>query len=125
MREIKFRGKQKNGGEWIYGYLFCIWQQAYILWGTVNGNPDMKEVIPESVGKFTGIKDKNGKEIYESDLIRDDAGYLWCVAFGKGEFYLYSKEESIRPDRRINERLKYLEVIGNEFESNASLQKNA
>lgn len=64
-REYMFRGKRIDNGEWVQGYLFKIWEQTYILWGTTNGVPNMIEVDPETVGQYTGRKDMNGKEIYE------------------------------------------------------------
>jgi len=71
MRDIgKFRGLRTDGGGWAYGYLFKIWEQAYILWGTTNGVPNMVEVIPETVGEYTGKHDVNGKErLWEGDVI--------------------------------------------------------
>ena len=48
MREILFRGKRKDNGEWIEGYLFKTWDKTYILWGTTNDIPNMIEVIPET-----------------------------------------------------------------------------
>jgi len=50
MREIKFRGKTKNTGDWVQGYLFEHWEKSYILWGTTNGVPNMHEVDPKTVG---------------------------------------------------------------------------
>lgn len=69
MREIKFRGKRKDNEEWVYGYLFKILDKCYILWGTTNDVPNMIEVISETVGQYTELKDKNEKEIYERDII--------------------------------------------------------
>ena len=70
-REILFRGKRTDNGEWTHGYLFRIWEKAYICWGTVNGVPGMKEVDPETVGQYAGIRTyKNSRKIFEGDIIK-------------------------------------------------------
>lgn len=64
-----FRGKRKDNGEWIQGYLYGIWERRYILWGMTNDIPNMVEVDTETVCQCTGIKDKNGKLIFENDIL--------------------------------------------------------
>lgn len=81
MRDITFKGKRVDNGNWIEGYFFRIWERTYILWGTTNGVPNMIEVIPESVSQFTGRLDKTGVKIFEDDIIKGlmdygPAGYL-------------------------------------------------
>lgn len=77
-----YKAKRKDNGKWIQGYLFCIWEKAYILWGTTNGIPDMVEVDPDTVCERTGLFDKNGLGIFEGDLLKGQQGIM-RVFYGK------------------------------------------
>lgn len=65
MREIKFRGKRLDNGEWIEGDLLRMNGHWFIFPDPAPEGIDKYEVDPATVGEFTGLKDKNGKEIYE------------------------------------------------------------
>lgn len=122
MREYKFRGKRIDNGEWVYGYYFIeerdiedgiIWRDIPQIQQRYGDHFRYFDVDLATVGQYTGLHDKNGKEIYEGDILR----------------FTHEREDFINTDARIaveipkiyymidNSYNHSFEVIGNIYEN--------
>lgn len=94
MREILFRGKRIDNGEWVYGYAVKgndkkgqMFIAKSIGVGFFTGGMTADEVISETVGQYTGLTDKNGNKIFENGYIIIDKK-TYKVTFNNAEYIL-------------------------------------
>lgn len=145
MRQIKFRGKTKDG-RWLYGDILQLNNSFRIAPHDGNwhdfmppksalGTPSIKyEVIPETISQFTGLLDKDGKEIYEGDIVMwghlndgwsDETPHRKAIVklFPDLHFLAFTKTEFGNPHTfhygsfAYKDTHKYLEIIGNTFDN--------
>lgn len=85
MREIRFRGKRVDNGEWVYGGIFVVEGDARIVVPDEDGGFQTYRVDPKTVGQWIGLQDKNSKDVYEDDIVR--YSNYWTSVFTKPVIY--------------------------------------
>ena len=141
MREILFRGKRADTGEWIYGDLRqdADLESAYIGgWDyftadyALQREPFEYPVSPETVGQFTGLTDKNGNRIFEGDICSTDLKRPYTVVAFRGGCFEYELDDGdgiyydimMPVTKKPATQDKYTIVIGNIYDNADLLGEN-
>lgn len=145
MREILFRGKRVDNGEWVEGFYACVLDSHYIITGRfdslTNGiiNSEAYKVNFETVGRFTGLTDKNDVKIFEGDIIRwhdntelSVSGQIAEVCYGEYidadshfddvyslgfYFKLFDEDKTCATINWLNECKNDFDIIGNIYDN--------
>lgn len=129
MREFKFRAKKKDNGEWVYGNL--LYKDGVVNIVSIIDIDDgcmecgcpivdyIYNVDAETVGQYTGLKDKNGREIYKGDICKDSMGWIFEVLWDNENARFIGCQRKSRGDTYICYvgREPAVEIIGNIYEN--------
>lgn len=125
MIEILFKGKRKDNGEWIEGFYVCLGNDLhYILTGKLDLTKhcvmfEKHAVIPETVGQYIGLTDKNGKKIFEGDVVNfKTTAYFFknCRINYESQFARFCAIDNKGYEYPMDKTFNY-EIVGNVFDN--------
>lgn len=133
MREILFRGKRIDNGEWIEEHY--LRKEVHFIFQTDKHNTwRCVEIVPETLCQFTGLCDKNVNRIWENDIVNYNGKYasikfgMYCSSSGYGNynlgFYVDFPEETLYR-KELGYWHEKVEVVGNIFDNPELLQEDA
>ena len=135
MREILFRGKRLDNREWVEGYLYITHNGEHeisVYNKEVNIERWTHEVDPSTVGQYTGLNDKNGKRIFEGDIVEGHCHSAWShrlqrcdIAYGRYGFEARNHIDGVDSDYYTYRVLfsKDVVIIGNIHDNPELLEK--
>lgn len=117
-----FRGKRIDTGEWVYGDLVhSVYKIGDTCVGQYGNEVGMHEVDPETICQCTGLKDKNGKLIWENDIVNclteECSGYIGWNESEAGFYFNVLLEDGSFEEEHIYDYQDCIEVIGNTFDN--------
>ena len=133
--EILFRGKRLDNGEWVYGMPATFinlsgapYAAIIPIYSFANDLAGLKSVDPATIGRYTGLTDKNGVKIFEGDIV-SCAEYECCgyIAWNESEAGFYFQvllEDGKYEEEQMYDYAGELEVIGNIFDNPALLEES-
>ena len=119
MRTILFKAKKLSDGKWVKGSLVKTPFGTFIEWYE-DSVCNKQEVDSSTVCQFTGLKDKEGMDIFEGDLLYDeDSGIVSAIKWKRNICgYVYEKAVAFATMRVFSNHTCFLKVIGNKFDRN-------